>query len=87
MFNLINACVGSARSVWTTVGVSQLMAPVLSRSTLLRLQVALQGNFPKRALGFVHFPGLSCSGSGSQVLHKGIDLVGHAFVPRFKQLR
>ena len=52
---------------------------VLSQSTRLRLQVALQGNCPKRALGCVHFPGLSCSGSDSWVLHKGTDSVGHAF--------
>ena len=55
----------------------------------LRLQVAQQGNCPKQALGFVHFPGLSCSGSGSQALHKGTDLVGHAFfaLPMSEQLR
>ena len=63
--------------------------PVLSNSTLLRLQVALQGNCPKLALHFMHFPGLSCSGSGSQVLHKGTDSTGPAFcaLPRSKQLR
>ena len=33
------------------------------------------------ALGYVYFPGLSRSGSGSQVLHKGTDSVGPAFVP------
>ena len=33
---------GRAHSVWTTLGLPQLMACVLSRSTLLRLQVALQ---------------------------------------------
>ena len=44
---------------------------VLSWATLLRLQVALQGCCPKRALHFVHFPGLSFS--GSQVLCKGTD--------------
>ena len=33
------------------------------------------------ALGCMHFPGLSCSGSGSWVVHKGTDLVGHAVVP------
>ena len=89
MFNLINACVGSARSVWTTVGVSQLMAPVLSQSTLLRLQVALKGNCPRWALGCMHFPGLSCTGSGSQVLYKGTDSVGPAFcaLPRSEELR
>ena len=70
-------------------GLSPLTACVLSWSTLLRLQVALQGNCPKRALGFTHFPGLSCSGSGSQVFHKATDSVGHAFcaLPRSKQLR
>ena len=62
---------------------------VISRSTLLRLQVALQGSCPKQALNFVHVPGLSYSSSGSQVLHKGTDMVGHVFcaLPRFKQLR
>ena len=62
---------------------------VLSGSTLLRLQDDMQGNYPKWALNFVHFPGLSCSGSGSRVLHKGTDLVGHAFcvLPRSEQLR
>ena len=37
----------------------------------------------------MHFPGLSRSGSGSPVLHKGTDSVGLAFcaLPRSKQLR
>ena len=41
------------------------------------------------ALGCMHFPGLSRSGSGSQVLPKGADLVGAAFcaLPRSEQLR
>ena len=62
---------------------------VLSWATLLRLQVALQGCCPKQALHFVYVPGLSCSGSGSWVLQKGTDSVGHAFcaLPRSKQLR
>ena len=53
------------------------------------LQVALQGNCLRWALGCVHFPGLSCSGSGSQVLHKGTDSVGPSFYafPRLEQLR
>ena len=33
----------------------------------------------RQALGCVHFPGLSRSGSGSRVLHKGADSVGPAF--------
>ena len=32
-----------------------------------------------QVLGCVHFPGLSCSGSGSWVLHKATDSVGPAF--------
>ena len=38
------ACVGSAHSVWATLGLSPLTAYVLSQSTLLKLQVALQEN-------------------------------------------
>ena len=62
---------------------------VLSRSTLLRHQVALQGYCPKWALSFTHFPGLSCSDSGSQLLRKGTDSVGHAScaLPRSEQFR
>ena len=47
------------------------------------------GNCPKLALGFVYFPGLTCSGLGSWVLHKGTDSFGHDFcaLPRSKQLR
>ena len=71
-------CVGSARSVWATLGLTPLTMCVLSQSTLLRLQVALQVNCLKWALDCVHFPGLSCSGSGSPVLHKGRDSVGPA---------
>ena len=39
--------------------------------------------------GLHALPGLSCSGSGSLVLHKGADLVGPAFCahPRSEQLR
>ena len=75
------ACVGSARSVWATLGLPPLTACVLSQSTLLRLRVALQGICLKWALGCVHFPGLSSSGLGSWVLHKGADSVGPEFVP------
>ena len=82
------ACVGSAHSVWATLGLPPLTACVLSLSALLRLQVALQGNNLKQALGCVHFPGLSYSGSGSQVLHKGADSVGPVLcaLSRSKQL-
>lgn len=75
------ACVRSALSVWVTLAWPLLMVCVLSQSVLLRLQVALQGDCLKQALGCVHFPGLSRSGSGSWVLHKGTDLVGPEFCP------
>ena len=47
------------------------------------------GNCLRWVLGCVHFPGLSRSGSGSRVLHKGTDSVGPAFcaLPRSEQLR
>ena len=47
------------------------------------------GNCLMRALVCMHFPGLSHSGSGSQVLHKGTDSVGYEFcaLPGSKQLR
>ena len=46
------------------------------------------GNCLRRALGCMHFPGLSRSGSGSRVLHKGADSVGPTFcaLPRSEQL-
>ena len=70
-------------------GLSPLTACVLSWSTLLRLQVALQGNCLKWALGCVHFPDLRRSGSGCRVLHNGTESVGPVFcaLPRSGQLR
>ena len=87
--HISGVCVGSTHSVWATLGLPPLMACVLSLSTLPRLQVALQGLCLKHALGCVHFPGLSRSGSGSRVLHKGTDSVGPVFcaLPRSEQFR
>ena len=65
---------GSAHSVWATLGLSPLTACVLSWSTLLRLQVALQGNCLKWVLGCVHFPGLS---------HSGGQVLGECTLPRW----
>ena len=77
-----------ARSVSATLGLPLRTACVLSLSMLLRLYVAQPGTV-RQALGFMHFPGLSCSGSGTRVLHKGADLVGPVFcaLPRSEQLR
>ena len=83
------ACVGSSRSVWATLGLPQLTTCVLSWTTLFSFHVAVQVNCLRRALGCRHFPGLSRSGWGSRVLHKGTDSVGPAFYAlyRSKQLR
>ena len=47
------------------------------------------GNHPRPALGCLHLPGPSRSGSGTQVVLRGADLVGPAFcaLPRSEQLR
>ena len=47
------------------------------------------GNCLRLALGCMHFPGLSRSGSGTRVVLKGTDSVGPAFcaLPRSEQLR
>ena len=47
------------------------------------------GNHPRPALGCMHLPGLSCSGSRAGVVLRGTDLVGLAFcaLPRSEQLR
>ena len=78
--NITGICVECSQCLGHT-DLSPLMACVLSHSTLLRFQVALQGNCLRRALGCVHFPGLSHSGSGSLVLHKSTDSSGPEFVP------
>ena len=76
-------------SVSATLGLPRLTVCVLSQSTLLRLQIALHGYCVKWTLSYVHFPGLSHSGSGSQVLHKVAESVRPAFcaLPRSEQLR
>ena len=47
------------------------------------------GNHLRPALGCMHLPGLSRSGSGTRVLPRGADSVGPAFcaLPRSEQLR
>ena len=83
------ACAGSGRSAWTTLGLPSSPWRVFSGSTVLKLQAALQVCCPKQALPFVFFPALVFSGSGSWVLHKATDSVGHAFcaLPRSEQIR
>ena len=47
------------------------------------------GNYPWPALGCLHLPGPSRSGSGTRVVLRGADSVGPAFcaLPRSEQLR
>ena len=47
------------------------------------------GNCPRLALGCMHLPSLSHSGSGTLVVFRGTDSVGPAFcaLPRSEQLR
>ena len=86
--NITGVC-GECLQCMDHTGFAPAHGACASRSTLLRLHVALQGNCPKWAPSFMHFPGLSCSGSGSQVFHKGTDLVGCVFCALLKseQLR
>ena len=72
-----------ARSVSAVLGLPPLMAhttQALGCST---------GNCLRPALGCMHLPGLSRSGSGTQVVLRGTDSVGPAFcaLPRSEQLR
>ena len=93
--SLLQSCCGEGGALQTNIpgvcgersqclghtGFAPLTAHVLSLSTLLRLQVALHVNCLRWALGCVHFPGLSRSGSGSRVLHKAQTQLCLRFVP------
>ena len=81
------ACVGSARSEWTTLGLPQLKAVCAFLVYTAQAPGCSAGHCSKQALHFVYFPGLSCS--GSRILRKGTDSVGHVFcaLPRSEQLR
>ena len=81
---------GAARSEWTTLGLSKLTVCAFWFYTVQDAGCSA-GHCPKRALGFMHFSGLTYSGSGSRVLRvlcKGTDSVGRAFcaLPRSEQL-
>ena len=72
-------CVRSARSVQTTLGLPQLTAACAFPAYTAQAPGCSAGHCPKWTLCFMYFPGLSCSGSGSWVFHKGTDSVGPAF--------
>ena len=54
---------------------------VFYQSSVPSLQVSLHGYCPKRALHFMHFAGLSCSGSSSWYSTKAQTQLGVVFVP------
>ena len=83
------ACVGNSCSVWTTLGLPPLRVCVLSQSTLLRLQVALQRNCLRRALGCVHFYIYTAHFQVLGYSTKAQTSAGPEFcaLPRSKQLR
>ena len=73
------ACVGSARTIWTTLGLPQLTAVCAFRVYGSGSRVSA-GVLSKADPVFMHFQGLSFSGSGSWVLLKGTDSTGMCFV-------
>ena len=81
-------CVGSARRVWATLGLLPLTACVLSWSTPLRLQVALQG-ISKAGLGLCALPRFKLLRFRFSSTPQNTDSVGPAFcaLPRSEQLR
>ena len=83
------ACVESARSVWTTLGLPQLMVVCVFLVYIAHAPGCSVGVLSKVVLHFMYFPGLSCSGSGSWVFHKGTDSVECVFcaLSRSGQLR
>ena len=77
-------CVGSACSAWDILGLLLLTVCVLFLCTVLRLEVALQGNCPKQALGCMPFSDLRFSRSDTvQILRYSTkeQTLGMCFVP------
>ena len=75
------ACVGSACSVWTTLGLPQFTAACAFRVYTTQVPECPAGHYPKQALHFMHFAGLSCSGSSSWYSTKAQTQLGVVFVP------
>ena len=99
--SLVQSCCGEGGALQINItGMCREVAQCLSRTGFAHGVCAFMvytsqalgcsaGNCLRRALGCMHFPGLSHSGSGSRVLHKGADSVRPAFcgLPRSEQLR
>ena len=98
--SLVQSCCGEGGTLQTSnTGVcSQCLShtgPAPTHGTCARPAHTAQAlgccasNSPRLALGYMHFPGLSYSGSGTQVVLRGANSVGPAFcaLPRSKQLR
>ena len=85
----ITDIVGSARTGWTILGLTHSWQRVLSRSTLLRLQGALQGHLSKADPAFHSLPKSKPLRFRFLGTVLGTDSVGCAFCahPRSEQLR
>ena len=70
-----------ARNALATLGLPPLMVHVPSLPTQAQALGCSAGNRLRPALGCMHLPGLSRSGSGTWVVLRGADSVGPAFVP------
>ena len=78
-----------ARSVSATLGLPPThLVCALPAHTAQALGCSA-GNRLRLALGCIHLPGLSCSGSGTRVILRGAESVGPAFcaLRRSEQLR
>ena len=86
--NITGVAGGSARSVSVALGLPPLTRVCFHGLHFSGSRLLCQELF-KAALGCVHFPDLSRSGSRSRVLPKGADSVGPVFfaLPRSEQLR
>ena len=82
------ASVGSARSVSATLGLPPLTGCVLSLSTLLGSRLLCQ-ELSEAGPGLYALPKSKPSGSGIQIVLRGVDLVVPAFcaLPRSEELR
>ena len=78
--NITGMC-GECSQCLGHTGFTPLTACMLSQSTLLSLQVALQGCCPKQILHFVHFSGLSAQVQVLGYSTRAQNRLGVRFVP------
>ena len=77
-----------ARSASATLGLPPVHGTCSLPAHTAQVLGCSSGNHPWPALGCLHFPGPSCSGSGTRVVLRGTDSIGPAFcaLPSSEQL-